>query len=116
MVYSEKNLKSKANEAKKRLMSGYFHKSDSQQIIAVNGYHKQYYHSNGIDYLDEEKMYEIVSDIMRQSGVVINPIGCLMDREKFESLDYADRQRYVLKLSEIYIKLKARYIQENSYV
>lgn len=111
MVYS-KDLKSKANEAKKRLGSGYFQRQPIEN--SENCFSKQDYHSNGIDYIDEEKMYELVRDILDSENVVINPIGCLMDKAKFDSMDSVNKQRYVFKLSEIYVKLKARYMEEQS--
>lgn len=113
MVYSDKNLKRKANEAKKRLASGYFQKS---RPVTGSVLKKQRFHVSGVDYLDEEKMYLIVKEMMERDEVVLNPIGCLMDRRRFEQMDYPERQRYVLKLSEIYVKLKARYVKENTYV
>lgn len=113
MVYSDKNLKRKANEAKKRLASGYFQKN---RPVTGSVLKKQRFHVSGVDYLDEEKMYLIVKEMMERDEVVLNPIGCLMDRRRFEQMDYPERQRYVLKLSEIYVKLKARYVKENTYV
>lgn len=102
---SSKDLKLRANEAKKRLASGYFQKNE----CIIN---KQVYHTSGVDYLDEERMYKIVMEIVDSDEVVINPLGRLMNKEYFESLDYASRQRYIFKLSEIYIKLKKRYLRE----
>ncbi len=112
MVYTDKDLKCKASEAKKRLASGYFQKSKP----AVSSVKKQCFHVDGVDYLDEEKMYLIVKEMMEKDEVVLNPIGCLMDRRRFSKMDYQERQRYVLKLSEIYVKLKARYFREKSFV
>lgn len=100
-----KDLKLRANEAKKRLASGYFQKNE----CIVN---KQVYHTSGVDYLDEERMYKIVIDIVESKEVVLNPLGRLMNKDYFESLDYPSRQRYIFKLSEIYIKLKQRYLNE----
>ena len=102
---SNKDLKLRATEAKKRLASGYFQKNE----CIIN---KQVYHTSGVDYLDEERMYKIVIDIVDSDEIVINPLGRLMNKEYFDSLDYSSRQRYVFKLSEIYIKLKNRYINE----
>lgn len=99
----EKDLKKKANEAKKRLASGYF--NTSCDIIT-----KKQYHSNGVNYIDEERMYKIVAEMEESNEVILNPLGRLINEEYFNMLDSTEKQRYVFKLSEIYIKLKNRYL------
>lgn len=59
-------------------------------------------------------LYEKVCKIMDRDAVVTNPIHELIDREYYDRLAPDAQQRYILYLSEKYLQLKARYIQERS--
>lgn len=60
----------------------------------------------------EEKLYLRVCEILEEDEDVMNPIGRLMDKDEYESLDDGGRARYVLELSKKFIELKERYYQE----
>jgi hypothetical protein len=61
----------------------------------------------------DEKMYEKVKCILSADELVTNPIGRLIEREIYESMDEEARQRYILKLSSKFRELKERFIKEN---
>ena len=67
-----------------------------------------------IGYAAEEEMYAIVRDALSADECVIDPIGRLIDWDRFNKMDSAERSRYVLELSKIYLRLKDRYYREKS--
>lgn len=62
----------------------------------------------------DEKMYLKVCEILDSNEVTINPIGQLIERDVYDRLDGASRQRYVLELSEKFRELKDRYYRERT--
>ncbi len=123
----EGELKSMARQAKARLKSGYWvdRKEKLKACLERSGGSKlcvdevkQYFsvaERSLKKYADEEdresRLYPIVCDII-ESDDGLNPLGRLIDREYYESLDFAEKQRYVLELSDIYKKLSERYLAE----
>ena len=60
----------------------------------------------------EEQFYCRVCDILERDENVTNPIGQLMDREEYERLDEANKQRYILELSKKFREMRERFYRE----
>ena len=90
-----------AKEAKNRL-----------KLLSYGGVSKGY--KMNVMSKEDCTLYEKVCKIMDRDSVVTNPIHELIDREYYERLTPDAQQRYILYLSEKYLQLKARYMQERS--
>ena len=123
-----KTLKQYAKEAKKRLKSGFWQnymkdlgekiEKASEAGVAPSKV-KEYYTyvvseniKNRKD--DEEAFYLKVKKILDEEGEISDAIGRLTDREVFDCLTYAEKQKYTLTLSERYLKAVERYREEKS--
>lgn len=120
-------LKQMARMAKARLKSGYWvdRKEKLRECLRTCGGNalscdeiKQYFAVVNTDkrHMTEEetlesRLYPIVCDII-DSDDGLNPLGRLIDRNYYDTLDYAEKQRYVLTLSETYKKLAQKYAAE----
>ena len=62
----------------------------------------------------DEKLYGIVCEMLDSNEVTLNPIGRLIERDVYDSLDPASRQRYILELSEKFRELQERYYKEKT--
>lgn len=62
----------------------------------------------------DEKMYKKVCDMLGGSEVTLNPIGQLIERDVYDGLDPAGKQRYILELSDKFRELRERYYRENA--
>ena len=62
----------------------------------------------------DERLYGKVRDMLDRDEDVSDPIGRLVDREVFDSLDDGNKQRYILELSAKFRELKERYYKEKS--
>lgn len=60
----------------------------------------------------DEEMYKRVCDILDGDEDVMNPIGLLVDNDRYSTLDDGAKQRYILELSKKFIELKERYYME----
>ncbi|HCJ01557.1 MAG TPA: hypothetical protein DHV31_01565 [Clostridiales bacterium] len=100
-------LKKLAQSAKNRLKKGYWQGASTAEVIPAN-------REDGIGYALEEEMYAKVREMLSGDECVIDPIGRLIDKAKFSEMDFAERNRYVLDLSKIYIRLKDRYFREKN--
>ena len=124
-----KSLKQYAKEAKKRLKSSFWqdYKSKIQTGIdkaEEDGTSKskvvEYYQSKaavtirGIKTEDED-FYLKVRDLLLTVGDVSDAIGRLTDREYFSTLSYDGKQRYLLELSNKYLKAKERFYKEVAF-
>lgn len=126
-VGSKSELKMMARLAKARLKSGYWvdRKEKLKACLAACGGNalavdevKQYFVASKVyqrkmteEECREKALYPVVCDII-ESGEGLNPLGRLIDRNYYESLDYPGKQRYVLELSELYKKLASKYQSE----
>jgi hypothetical protein len=123
-----KSIKQYAKEAKKRLKSGFWESRQSEieecKIKAVSGAVAvskvvEYYaeknrrQTNG-DGRDDEEFYQKVKAILDTEGETPGVIGKLTDKEYFQSLPYEKRQRYLMELSERYLKCLDRYNKEKA--
>ena len=62
----------------------------------------------------DDKMYKRVCAMLDSNEITINPIGQLIEREIYDQMDDAARQRYVLELSEKFRELRDRYYREKT--
>lgn len=62
----------------------------------------------------DEKMYKKVCEILSGDEVTLNPIGQLIERNVYDNLDSAGRQRYIFELSEKFRQLQERYYRERT--
>ena len=60
----------------------------------------------------EDDFYLRVKELLLSEGEVSDAIGRLTDREYYEGLSYAEKQRYTLTLSEKYLRALERFRAE----
>jgi len=60
----------------------------------------------------DEALYANVKKILDEDEYASNPIGRLIEEERYAALDESGKQRYVLELSKKYKELKDRYLKE----
>ena len=123
-----KTLKQYAKEAKRRLKNGFWqsYRKDLDERIeraseagVAPSKVKEYYNyvvSENIKSRkdDEDAFYNKVKKILDEEGEISDAIGRLTDKEEFERLSYAEKQKYTLTLSERYLKAVERYNREKS--
>ena len=123
-----KTLKQYAKEAKIRLKNGFWqnYRKDLDEKIeraseagVAPSKVKEYYTyvvSENIKSRkdDEDEFYNKVKKILDEEGEISNAIGRLTDKEEFDKLSYAEKQKYTLTLSERYLKAVERYNREKS--
>ncbi len=123
----ENSVKNAAKEAKKRLKSGYWGRlADSKrqdvEIAEREGRNRnavmEYYRDRAkIETRkteSDEAFYQKVKKLLDEEGEVSNAIGRLTDKDAFQRMDYGQKQRYTLELSERYLKAVERYQKEKS--
>ena len=80
----------------------------------MNSKHLQLFHysnqKNTQSALDQKSMGKQHNYNQCDDG--LNPLGRLIDKRYYESLDFEGKQRYVFELSEKYRRLKQRYYEE----
>ena len=122
-----------ANSAKKRLKSGYWQEmydrrdeaimraiedGESATMVSINMRKelKSNLNSDRLAYENEGRYRKIIEDILDSETIVYNPIGRMIDREKFDNMTIADRERYVLVLSKIYLDLRGKILSERKLI
>ncbi|MDE6029642.1 MAG: hypothetical protein K2F90_04915 [Clostridiales bacterium] len=120
-------LKKRCWLAKQRLKMGYFDSLRQENEQSENN--KQIGSSPIVEYsmrvnrlaevaasasAADEKMYRKVCDILDSNEITLNPIGQLIERDVYDGLDSAGKQRYVLELSEKFRELQERYYRERT--
>ena len=93
-------LKQLARNAKYRMKTGYF----AEECISKDTL-------PSID-KEEKRIYEKVIEIFNNDEPVTNPLGILIDETLFENLSPIDRERYVLELSKLYVRMTEKYLKE----
>ena len=128
MVEEGKSLKQYCREAKKRLKRGFWQNYQKDLNEGLERAEKagistskvrEYYAervSENIKNKAEEKedFYQKVKKLLNEEGEVSNAIGRLTDKAYFETLNYEEKQRYTLSLSEKYLEAVERYRKESS--
>lgn len=115
------NLKSLANLAKQRLKQGTYNKEMAKTIINKTKA-SAYFYKNAmairkkglkaefitID-LSDEKFEKRVFNLLTNNDLLCNPIGKLVDKNIYESLDDYEKQHYILSLCDKYNKVKEKF-------
>lgn len=124
----EKDLKTLAKEAKKRLKSGFWSKYKSEvakkkEVAKEKGMSE----SKVIDYYqiksgaitaskklidEDEKFFLKVKEILDTKGQVGNIISLLIEHDVFDQMPFDKRQKYLLDLSNRYLEALDRYNSE----
>ena len=93
-------LKQLAKSAKSRMRNGYF---------PDEGFGK-----GNIPSLEREerRVYEKVKNILDSEEPITNPLGLLIDDKVFERLSAPEKERYVLEISKIYIRMAEKYLND----
>ena len=126
MLCESKSFKTAAKEAKQRLKNGFWDgfreekKKGVQRAMeeGLNASRVELYFQNKVQSdirgrKDEEELfYQKVKNILLSEGEVSDAIGRLTDKNYFNSLDYVQKQRYILKLSEQYLSALTRFRRE----
>ncbi len=125
-------IKRRALLAKQRMKMGYWQRmqaerdrmlgatADSSKIELASALRKsEFERANnralGDDFARrEERLYMKVREILDRDENVTDPIGQLMDKKVYDSLDDANRQRYILELSSKFRELRERYYKEKT--
>ena len=94
----------------KSVNSGEYNEIETSKVV-------KYYQSKAVETIrgvnsQDEAFYLKVKDLLSTYGEVSDAIGRLTDKEYFNSLSYEQKQRYLLDLSNKYLKAKERYYKE----
>lgn len=128
MFEEGKSLKQYCKEAKKRLKRGFWQnyqkdlnenieraKSAGISTSKVREYYAERVSENIKNKAEEkEEFYQKVKKLLSEEGEVSNAIGRLTDKMYFETLNYEEKQRYTLSLSEKYLEAVERFRKESS--
>ena len=124
-----KSLKQYAKEAKKRMKSSFWQDYKTKVKSGIikaeeDGTSKskvvEYYQSKvavsirGVK-TEDEVFYNKVKELLSTVGDVSDAIGRLTDKVYFATLSYDAKQRYLLELSNKYVKAKERYYNESRF-
>ncbi len=97
----------------KSVQSGEYNEIQSSKVV-------KYYQAKAVESIrglnsQDEAFYLKVKNLLSTVGEVSDAIGRLTDQEYFSTLSYEQKQRYLLDLSNKYLKAKERYYKELEY-
>ena len=108
-------LKRLAKQAKERLCCG-----DYKEPQKYGSKFKVYEGGIVADYklvmlsdTEDEKLYNLVCEILKEDVDVVNPIGKLTDQSKIANMNTYERDRYIMNLKDKYLEMRERYFREN---
>ncbi len=107
MIKESSELKRLAQSAKNRLKKGYWQGATAEESIPSPT-------ETELGYAAEEELYAVVREMLSADECVIDPIGRLIDQNRFRAMTFAEQNRYVLELAKVYARLKDRYYREKS--
>lgn len=123
----EQSLKVLAKEAKRRLKSGFWaechdkmsaEKDFARESGLNEGKVERYFARKVADAIrgeKEDEFYLKVKTLLLEEGEVSDAIGRLTDKAYYDTLDYTEKQRYTLELSEKYLSALKRFKREYEY-
>ena len=123
----ERTLKTLAKEAKMRMKKGFWQECEEKLDEERNHAKEQGINESKMErYFQQKVVTEIrgetpdefylrVRDLLLSEGEVSDAIGRLTDRAYFESLSYSEKQRYMLELSDRYLKALERFKREYEF-
>lgn len=113
------DLKKMAKAAKSRMKSGFWNRVKEQrnsvpesERMSYASYVKRELARERKPDAGEEEFTRKVAELVNSGEVVVNPIGRLMDKDYYESLDYAAKQRYILELTDKYRTVAATIVKK----
>ncbi len=129
MANETKTFKQYAKEAKQRMKSGFWQEyRENLEREVVRAEEAGMAPSRFIEYYmrkterallygddEEERFYRKVKKILDEEGEVADVIGRLTDKDEFAALDYEQKQRYTLELSQKYCRALERYAKEKEF-
>ncbi len=127
-----KTFKEYAREARKRMKSGFWQKMraekeqailealrNGESIAVVEAQFKRKIQraicakEDEQQVLDDEAFYEKVCKVLESSDLLMSPLAKLIDHDVYDNLSERDKQNYILKLSDRFVKMKQRYNEEH---
>lgn len=107
-------LKRLARQAKERLSCGGYQKPSNygSKFKIYEGGIVADYKLVVLSDTEDEKLYEQVCKILDNDIDVTNPIGQIVDKTKISKMTERERDRYIVNLTDKYLKLKNRYLNE----
>ena len=115
------NLKSLANMAKQRLKNGSYTKEMAKTVISKTKA-SAYFYKNAMSIrkkglkaefvtidLKDDKFEKRVFNLLDNSDLLCNPIGKLVDKSYYNTLDEYEKQHYILSLCDKYNRVKEKY-------
>ena len=129
MANETKTFKQYAKEAKQRMKSGFWQEyRENLEREVVRAEEAGMAPSKFIEYYmrkterallygddEEERFYRKVKKILDEEGEVADVIGRLTDKDEFAALNYEQKQRYTLELSQKYCRALERYAKEKEF-
>lgn len=123
----KREFKKLAKTARTRLKSGFWedqkllkqeckaatNEEDAEEKIVRQYFSASLFQSSvkSEDEIYDEKLYPIVCKIIDEDDG-LNPIGRMIEREKYSQMENLDKQRYIFDLSERYARLSQKYLRE----
>lgn len=98
---TKSTLKQLAKTAKNRMKNGYVI-DDSHSKSTIPSIEKE-----------EKRVYAKIIEMQNQNKTVFNPLGRLVEHEIYDKLDNIQKERYVLSLSNTYLKMLDKYNKAN---
>lgn len=105
-------FKNLAKKARNRLISaGITQEKTTSRALSVQ---TSYYINARTNKPEDDPLYGKVKKILDSDIDVVSPIGKLIDREVFDSLNEYEKDRYLLDLSKRYGAMKKQYEKEKN--
>lgn len=114
-------FKKLATLAKQRMKEG---KYSDKRVLNRNPYNSYYYKNmSSIRKLNAELNFVVIKEeendnfnkkvfeLLRKDEDILTPIGKLCDKEKYAKMNDFEKQNYILRLSEKYIKAREEYFK-----
>lgn len=104
-------LKKLARQAKNRLSKRNYFNGNGEFGLKTSGFFADY-KLVLLNNKEDEKFYLKVKQILAENEDTVNPIGKLVDAQKFSSLSEQDKEKYLFNLVEKYKQMKERFCKE----
>ncbi len=123
----DRSLKTLAKEAKRRMKKGFWQQQRRELESEREHAREQGINENKLDLYflgkveqrikgdSPDEFYLRVKKMLLEEGEVSDAIGRLTDREYYDTLSYAEKQRYNLDLSERYLRALERFKREYEF-
>ena len=124
MALEKSSLREEARKAKMRMKSGFWAQTDAERERKIekareHGLNEskagRYFKTQveaKIEGKKEDEFYLRVKEMLISEGEVSDAIGRLTDKAYYDTLSYAEKQRYTLNLSEKYLRALERFRAE----